>query len=301
MVITDAGANTIGMANGGNVISGNGQNGIAIFGVASIGNQIYANRIGANFQATGPIGNQQDGIRIDSAVTTVIGGADESLRNVIGGNVQHGIGLYDGASGTRIVGNTIGFSAPLTFLGNALEGIQVNNASNTTIGGSAAEQANLISRNGRNGVSVIAGTHNLIEGNRIFGNTALGIDLGNDGVTANDTGDGDTGPNNLQNFPVLDRCCGWRHRHAEQHAWLRIPDRVLRQRRLRRVAARGRGDVPRQRAGAHGRKRQRDDPAVPGGGRTDGDGNRHERQRRRRHLRILGVRDRAGGAADRRT
>ena len=203
VVITDAGANTIGVANGGNVISGNGQNGIAVFGVASIGNQIYANRIGANFQATGPIGNQQDGIRIDSAVTTIIGGADESLRNVIGGNVQHGIGLYDGASGTRIVGNTIGFSAPLTFLGNGLEGIQVNNASNTTIGGPAAEQANLISRNGRNGVSVIAGTHNLIEGNRIFGNTALGIDLGNDGVTANDAGDGDTGPNSLQNFPVL--------------------------------------------------------------------------------------------------
>ena len=76
VVITDAGANTIGVANGGNVISGNGQNGIAVFGVAAIGNQIHANRIGANFQATGPIGNQQDGIRVDSAVTTIIGGAD---------------------------------------------------------------------------------------------------------------------------------------------------------------------------------------------------------------------------------
>ena len=203
VVITDTGANTIGVANGGNVISGNGQNGIAIFGAAAIGNQIYANRIGANFQATAPIGNQQDGIRIDSAVTTVIGGADESLRNVIGGNVQHGIGLYDGASGTRIAGNTIGFSAPLTFLGNALEGIQINNASDTTIGGPLAEAANLISRNGRNGVAAIAGTRNSIAGNRIFGNTALGIDLGNDGVTPNDTGDGDVGPNNLQNFPVL--------------------------------------------------------------------------------------------------
>ena len=203
VVITDAGANTIGVANGGNVISGNGQNGIAIFGVASIGNQIYANRIGANFPATGPVGNLQDGIRVDGAVTTVIGGTSESLRNVIGGNLQHGIGLYDLASGTRVAGNTVGFSAPLTLLGNGLEGIQINNASNTTIGGPQPEQANLISRNGRNGVSVIAGTHNVIEGNRIFGNTALGIDLGNDGVTTNDTGDGDTGPNNVQNFPVL--------------------------------------------------------------------------------------------------
>jgi RHS repeat-associated protein len=42
-----------------------------------------------------------------------------------------------------------------------------------------------------------------ISGNSIFENAELGIDLYNDGVTPNDTGDPDTGPNNLQNFPVI--------------------------------------------------------------------------------------------------
>jgi hypothetical protein len=51
--------------------------------------------------------------------------------------------------------------------------------------------------------SVAAGTGNSIRGNSIHTNSKLGIDLAADSVTVNDAGDGDPGPNNLQNFPVL--------------------------------------------------------------------------------------------------
>jgi hypothetical protein len=42
-----------------------------------------------------------------------------------------------------------------------------------------------------------------LRGNAIYANNGLGIDLGSDGVSANDSGDADSGPNGLQNYPIL--------------------------------------------------------------------------------------------------
>jgi hypothetical protein len=73
-------------------------------------------------------------------------------------------------------------------------------SSNNTIGPN-----NTISGNFGPGIQIqLAGSvNNTITTNAIFTNVNLGIDLDNDGVTANDLGDGDIGPNNLLNFPVI--------------------------------------------------------------------------------------------------
>jgi hypothetical protein len=44
---------------------------------------------------------------------------------------------------------------------------------------------------------------NMFSRNSIRNNTGLGIDLGGTGITANDDGDGDTGPNGFFNFPAI--------------------------------------------------------------------------------------------------
>ena len=64
---------------------------------------------------------------------------------------------------------------------------------------------NTIAHNTVDGVTVVSSsaTGNTVRGNSMYSNGGLGIDLNEDGVTANDTNDPDSGPNNLQNYAVL--------------------------------------------------------------------------------------------------
>ncbi|MFN3452958.1 MAG: hypothetical protein ACK4ZE_12455, partial [Sphingorhabdus sp.] len=54
-----------------------------------------------------------------------------------------------------------------------------------------------------NGIQLVNSTNAAIFSNRIYANGSLGIDLNNNGVTANDTNDSDFGPNLLLNFPQI--------------------------------------------------------------------------------------------------
>ncbi|NDJ17348.1 Calx-beta domain-containing protein [Myxacorys almedinensis] len=115
---------------------------------------------------------------------------------------QHGIRLE--GTNTVVQGNYIGTDAAGdSNFGNALNGISLN-SSNNTIGGTTNGSANIIANNQGSGITIEgSATGNRIQQNAIFLNAGLGIDLGNDGVTANDAGDIDTGANGLQNTAVL--------------------------------------------------------------------------------------------------
>jgi CSLREA domain-containing protein len=186
----------------GNLISGNSGQGILIDDKVG-GVKIFGNKIGIN--ETGGAVPNQGGIRLSSAQNKIGKVGSAIAANVIAGNAQNGILLIGTtATGTEIYGNFIGTTAAgSSSLGNTLAGILVNNSSANQIGNGAANGANTIARNGAEGVSVVSGTNNSIRGNSIYANGTLGINLGPSGITPNDAGDGDSGANDLQNFPVV--------------------------------------------------------------------------------------------------
>lgn len=80
------------------------------------------------------------------------------------------------------------------------------------LGGNSSQlNNNVIYSNGGSGLATTGtGTGNLISQNSFYTNgtiaEALGIDLNGDGVTINDSGDADSGSNNLLNFPIISTC-----------------------------------------------------------------------------------------------
>lgn len=129
------------------------------------------------------------------------------LDNIVRNNGSIGINFAPGT------GSNVAFVGPVTVYNNTISGngsygIATTNASDITIGGTTAGQANTISDNTSAGVTVGTGLsdtsqHVTIRGNSTYNNGGLAIDLGSDGVTPNDSDDSDTGPNTLINFPII--------------------------------------------------------------------------------------------------
>jgi hypothetical protein len=196
LLASTAVGNTVGgMAPGaGNVISGNGNDGIEVVNTGTTNNRIEGNHIGTNASGTVSVANRFDGIliRTGSSANTV-GGSGHGAGNVISGNNNDGVEVVGaGTTNNRIEGNHIGSNtAGNVALPNRFDGVLVRTgAAGNTVGGSGAGAGNLIGGNGNDGVEVVGAgtTNNRIEGNTI-GVQADGVShLGNgsDGVAVRD-------------------------------------------------------------------------------------------------------------------
>ncbi len=204
--IQNAGENTIGgtSAAAGNLISGNGR-GVFVFGSEAVNNLIEGNRIGTDPAGATAVPTD-DGVDVFSGAENTIGGTAPGTGNLISGN---GIAVYieqADATGNLVVGNRLGTDVTGTIALPNVDGVQIFEAFNNTIGGTAAGASNLISGNTSgvflNGVgtndNVVAG--NLI-GTDITGtvavpNTSYGVFIEN-GASANTIGGTDAGAGNL--------------------------------------------------------------------------------------------------------
>jgi len=189
-----------------NVISGNGAGGLAYgleFHPGSAGSVAEGNSVGTDATGASMLGNNGGGILIYTSGVTV-GGTTTGAGNVISSNTS--VGIILAGSGNFVWGNFIGTDETETVdLGNGGSGIEIGIVDDNQVGALSTGAGNAILHNGGNGISVIGLCSGIsILSNRINSNAGLGIDLDADGTTSNDPGDGDTGANGRQNFPVLD-------------------------------------------------------------------------------------------------
>jgi hypothetical protein len=175
----------------GNVISGSAIDGIAVTLEGATGVRIEGNRIGTSADGMASIPNTQNGISVRFAASATIGGGTGvETRNLISGNIGTGIRLE--TDGNVVEFNSIGPNASFGGgLGNGSTGVSITGANNRI-------DSNVIRFNSGDGI-LATGAGNGFSGNSISDNGGLGIDLGGDGVTANDAPDA----NGAQNFPVL--------------------------------------------------------------------------------------------------
>jgi hypothetical protein len=173
-----------------NLLSANGSEQLLIQGSAS-GNQVLGNYIGPNAAGNGFISgapNRCVGIYILNAPTNTIGGTVSGAGNLISGNSNDGIYVAS-AQGTIVRGNLIGTdgngtSANTNGTGgiDGVSGIQMQDCTNSIVGGTTAGSRNIISGNVGPGVEFgifVGGSGNTIQGNFI------GVDITGSGALGN--------------------------------------------------------------------------------------------------------------------
>lgn len=162
---------------GKNYIGANGTFGIQINNTSE-NNVIKGNNIGIAPNETTAIGNLSTGIDITDSDNNTIGGSTAGDGNVVSNNTDNGITLNN-SNNIDLFGNIVGLDATgLIAMGNLSQGISLSNGSSTNnIGGSGANERNIVGANLESGITLEnAGNNNTLRNNY--------IGIGSDGTTA---------------------------------------------------------------------------------------------------------------------
>ena len=152
-------------ANERNIISGNTDYGLPLFGVGATRNIIIGNFIGTDVTGNHPLGNTYGVLFDDGSFGNRVGGSTENERNIISGNVGYGVFFYNnGTNNNTLINNYIGtdvsgISAIPNTAGIIIDGISFQNMMD----------GNIISGNLQAGIGInITGSDsNVIVRNRI--------------------------------------------------------------------------------------------------------------------------------------
>jgi hypothetical protein len=197
----NASGNTIGGAGaaGADVISGNGEDGVAI-DMGATNNLVADDLIGVNLADTQSLKHQKIGVDIYGGATGnyigtvdgegaagVVTGAVGVIGNVISGNSQDGVAIFNESNGNSVQANEIGTDQTGTLkIGNGEDGVDIDSASdNNQIGTGTTAGTNVISGNGQDGVFIGAAcTGNSVSGDVIgtVANQLTALGNGRDGV-----------------------------------------------------------------------------------------------------------------------
>ena len=159
-----------------NVVSGNGNQGIAIGDMNTTGNVVEGNYVGLSPDGSRAVPNGWAGVEIyGGAQRNRIGGPTPNARNVISGNAHQGVSLSGvGTSANDIMGNGIGVDPSGTAaMPNGWSGVEFFGGAHHNALGGGLGRRNVISGNSNHGV-VMSGEGTT--GNSVFGNT-IGLDF----------------------------------------------------------------------------------------------------------------------------
>ncbi len=185
---TDATNNEVGGLDphSGNLIAGNGENGVAVLEGAS-DNLVANNWIGLTSVGRWPLANTLQGVLIENAANTLV------RDNVIAGNGQNGVQILDTPSsiattGNQVRGNLIGTDVSgMQALPNGVAGVDIFSAASTIIGGDTPADRNIITGNTGDAVLIHRSSPQLHAINNEVRGNYLGLDrtglhaLGNGG------------------------------------------------------------------------------------------------------------------------